>query len=101
MTDNCAAWVLLTDVAPLLNPVPATPQAHFDEGAALRSAARLHQVKHVFLYSVTPEHALLRFSEMYSIHPLDDGFTSSMKALMRKACQVLVVEHSGLQRTTL
>jgi hypothetical protein len=42
----------------------------------------------VFLYSVTPEHALLRFSEMYSIHPLDDGFTASMKALMRKACEV-------------
>ena len=42
----------------------------------------------MFLYSVTPEHALLRFSEMYSIHPLDDGFTSSMKALLRKACQV-------------
>ena len=63
-------------------------QAHFDEGAALRAAARLHQVKHVFLYSVTPEHALLRFSEMYSIHPLDDGFTASMKALMRKACEV-------------
>ena len=46
------------------------------------------QVKHAFLYALNPEHSLLRFSEMYSLHPLDDAFTASMKALMRKACKV-------------
>jgi len=47
----------------------------------------------VFLYSLTPEHALVRFSEMHSIHPLDDAFTASMKALLRKACEVRPSRH--------
>lgn len=48
----------------------------------------MDQVKHVFMYALNPEHSLLRFSEMYSLHPLDDAFTASMKAMLRKACQV-------------
>ena len=47
----------------------------------------------MFLYSLTPEHGLVRFSEMYSIHPLDDAFTASMKALLRKACEVRTSRH--------
>lgn len=49
-------------------------------------ALRLHQVKHVFLYSVNPQHTLVRFDEMKAIHPQDDAFTSSLKALLRHAC---------------
>ena len=48
----------------------------------------LAQIKHVFMYALNPEHSLLRFSEMYSLHPLDDAFTASIKAMLRKACQV-------------
>ena len=43
------------------------------------------------MYALNPEHSLLRFSEMYSLHPLDDAFTASMKAMLRKACQVRAI----------
>mmetsp|Transcript_17054 Transcript_17054/g.50910 ORF Transcript_17054/g.50910 Transcript_17054/m.50910 type:complete len:629 (+) Transcript_17054:196-2082(+) len=49
-------------------------------------AMRLHQIKHIFLYAVNPQHTLIRFDEMAAIHPQDDAFTSSMKALLRHAC---------------
>jgi len=55
-------------------------QAAFTEERALERAARLHQVKHVFLYALNPDHALIRWDEAYGIHPLDDAFTASMKA---------------------
>lgn len=61
-------------------------QAAFTEEKALRKAARLHQVKHLFLYALNPEHSLIRWDEAHSVHPLDDGFTASMKALLRRAC---------------
>lgn len=44
------------------------------------------QIKHVFLYAVNPMHTLVRFDEMAAVHPRDDAFTSSLKALMRHAC---------------
>lgn len=44
------------------------------------------QIKHIFLYAVNPLHTLVRFDEMAAVHPRDDAFTSSLKALMRHAC---------------
>ncbi len=57
----------------------ALPQAAFQEERALKKAARLHQVKHVFLYALNPDHLLIRWDEAYAVHPLDDAFTASMK----------------------
>lgn len=57
----------------------ALPQAAFQEEEALKRAARLHQVKHVFLYALNPDHLLIRWDEAYAVHPLDDAFTASMK----------------------
>jgi hypothetical protein len=31
-------------------------------------------------------HTLVRFDEMAAVHPRDDAFTSSLKALLRHAC---------------
>lgn len=45
------------------------------------------QIKHIFLYSVNPMHTLVRFDEMGAVHPRDDAFTSSLKALLRHACK--------------
>lgn len=45
------------------------------------------QIKHIFLYSVNPMHTLVRFDEMEAVHPRDDAFTSSLKALLRHACK--------------
>ena len=59
--------------------IGALPQAAFQEEEALKRAARLHQVKHVFLYALNPDHLLIRWDEAYAVHPLDDAFTSSMK----------------------
>lgn len=56
-------------------------QAAFTEEKALERASRLHEVKHVFLYALNPDHALIRWDEAYGVHPLDDAFTASMKAL--------------------
>jgi hypothetical protein len=52
----------------------------------LAMTQRLHQIKHIFLYSVNPLHTLVRFDEMGAVHPRDDAFTSSLKALLRHAC---------------
>lgn len=46
----------------------------------------LLQIKHIFLYAVNPLHTLVRFDEIAAVHPRDDAFTSSLKALMRHAC---------------
>lgn len=73
----------------VLQSSPTVPvQAGFSEEEALQKAARLHQLKHIFLYSLNPEHALIRWDEAYSVHPLDDAFTASMKALLRRACKL-------------
>mmetsp|Transcript_3023 Transcript_3023/g.8820 ORF Transcript_3023/g.8820 Transcript_3023/m.8820 type:complete len:679 (+) Transcript_3023:373-2409(+) len=63
-------------------------QAAFTEEKALERASRLHEVKHVFLYALNPDHALIRWDEAYGVHPLDDAFTASMKALLRRSCDL-------------
>lgn len=70
-------------------------QASFGEEQALRKAARLHQVKHLFLYSMNPEHSLIRWDEAYSVHPLDDAFTASIKALLRRSCELNLLPSTG------
>jgi hypothetical protein len=49
-------------------------------------AERLHQLKHILLYSITPVHEVVRFDEMRLIHSQDDALTSGLKALMRSVC---------------
>lgn len=61
-------------------------QAAFTEEKALERAGRLHEVKHVFLYALNPDHALIRWDEAYGVHPLDDAFTASMKAIAPHPC---------------
>lgn len=51
-----------------------------------KHVAAATQIKHIFLYAVNPLHTLVRFDEMAAVHPRDDAFTSSLKALMRHAC---------------
>lgn len=63
-------------------------QSAFTEEKALEKARQLHKIKHIFLYAHNPAHSLIRWHEAYAVHPLDDAFTSSMKALLRRSCEL-------------
>ena len=46
----------------------------------------LQRVSRVFQYAVAPQHLLVRHDSLAEVHPLDDAFTMSIKAVMRHAC---------------
>lgn len=48
--------------------------------------AKMHEVwrvRHVFQYSLRPDHTVVRWSQMDVLHDNDDAFTFGLKALMR------------------
>ena len=38
-------------------------------------------------WQVQPNHLLVRYDSLHVVHPLDDAFTMSFKAVLRHACQ--------------
>ena len=44
-------------------------------------------VSHALQYAVQPNHLLVRYDSLSVIHPMDDAFTMSFKAVLRHACK--------------
>lgn len=58
----------------------------FNKSAALAQLQYIHEVRHVFQYSLNPAHYLIRWDERGQRHRRDDAFTFTMKAVMRNLC---------------
>lgn len=58
----------------------------FEEQTALDQLLYIHQVRHVFQFSLNPAHELIRWDQKQTRHSQDDAFTFTMKALMRHLC---------------
>lgn len=46
----------------------------------------LQQVSQVFQYAAAPNHLLVQLDQLAVVHPLDDAFTATIKAVMRHNC---------------
>lgn len=53
----------------------------------LKKLQAVWHVRQVFQYSSNPSHLTLRWDAVHRLDPLDDAFTFSIKALMRKLCE--------------
>lgn len=53
----------------------------------VRMLHSMQRVSHVFQYAVAPHHLLVHHGSLAEVHPLDDAFTMSVKAVMRHACR--------------
>ncbi|KAK9833835.1 hypothetical protein WJX74_007296 [Apatococcus lobatus] len=58
----------------------------FNKHAALGQLQYIHEVRHIFQYSLNPAHDLLRWDQRGHRDPRDDAFTFTMKAVMRNVC---------------
>ena len=47
----------------------------------------LHQLRHILQYASAPQHLLIRFDQLNTLHEMDDAFTASFKAVVRNSCQ--------------
>lgn len=57
---------------------------------------QLQQVRRVFQYALDPNHYLISWRDRSKLHPQDDAFTFSMKALLRGLCR----QPQGLKNAT-
>ena len=48
---------------------------------------QVHELRHMFLYSDSPDWSTVRFDEMSLVHPNDDALTASLKSVMRHVCR--------------
>ena len=55
--------------------------------AALPHAGRSLRAEPLCGAQVQPNHLLVRHDSLSVVHPLDDAFTMSLKAVLRHACQ--------------
>lgn len=62
-------------------------QQNFDEDIALDQLKYMFSVRHVFQYSLNPDHTLLTYTHRDVISPADDAFTSTIKAILRNLCK--------------
>ena len=62
-------------------------QARFDTSEALEMLRYIQSVRHVFQFSLNPEHDVIRWDQQAMLSEADDAFTFTMKGVMRKLCQ--------------
>ena len=58
----------------------------FNRHTTLAQLQYIHEVRHVFQYSLNPAHDLLRWDQRAQRDHHDDAFTFTMKAVMRNLC---------------
>lgn len=61
--------------------------AQFDEQTALDQLSYIHEVLHVFQFSLNPAHELIRWDQQGHRDSRDDAFTFTMKSVMRHSCK--------------
>ena len=62
-------------------------QENFNENVALEQLKYMFGVRHVFQYSLNPDHKLITFAEKELLSPWDDAFTFTIKAVLRSLCK--------------
>ena len=60
--------------------------------AMLRTLSAHH---HAFQYAVAPDHTLVAFDSLLTVHERDDAFTMAFKAVVHNACKRGLLGHSG------
>ena len=50
----------------------------------VRMLKNVYSVKHVFQYMLDPVHELVTVDKTWEVHCMDDAFTMSLKALVRR-----------------
>lgn len=63
-------------------------QRYQTTAALLKKLQQVWRVRQVFQYSSNPNHLVLRWDAVQRIDPMDDAFTFTIKALMRKLCEL-------------
>ena len=61
-------------------------QQRFDESQAIDRLQYIRTVWHVFQFSLNPDHEVISWGERGILSSEDDGFTFTMKAVMRNLC---------------
>ena len=63
-------------------------QRYPTKSSLLKKLQAVWHVRQVFQFASNPSHLTLRWDTVYRLDPLDDAFTFSIKALMRKLCKL-------------
>jgi hypothetical protein len=56
-------------------------------GNATEKVASWHRIRRAMQYALNPDHYLITWHDRHVLHPMDDAFTFSMKALLRGLCK--------------
>ena len=69
----------------------------FDKSQAIERLQYIQTVRHVFQFSLNPDHDVILWAKQGQLSPKDDGFTFTMKAVMRNLCsrgfEGIITEH--------
>ena len=60
--------------------------AHFNQSEAVEMIQRKFALRHLFQYSLSPNHKLVSFPTRHIMHEDDDAFTFTLKTLIRRLC---------------
>jgi len=67
-------------------------QQNFDMDVALDQLEYMFNIRHVFQYSLNPDHKQITYSQKEVVSPWDDAFTFTIKALLRSFCKQMLLD---------